>query len=198
MTSNDFILQLQGQVDQPAQLNEPFLATMGVSRHLSGGTAHEGQEHASTFAQPFALFLGLPTRVSHTRGVETSPAATPQHTAFVPVEHAAVGAGAAPDDLVLRRLPTRALRDRQRLLHRVLAEAAPTGQDGPRLPEGVGQVADGSLALHRGRHSADAGSAAGGPLVRRGFYRHRLRWLARGMPTHDGVGTTFGPSEQRW
>src|SRR6516164_6190800 len=44
MTFDAFLLQLLGACGKLAQLNEPSLATMGVFRHLGGGTAHESQE----------------------------------------------------------------------------------------------------------------------------------------------------------
>jgi hypothetical protein len=66
------LLQLQGASRKLAQLKEPFLATMGVVTHPGGGTAHEDQGSAATFAPTGTLFRRLLTRVSHTGFVEAS------------------------------------------------------------------------------------------------------------------------------
>src|SRR5947209_4015187 len=116
MASDDFLLQLLDAQCQRAQLNEPFLAIMGVVTHPRGGTAHEIQEHHATLAAAGALVGRLLTRVSHTGVEEASPRATPLPTAFIPLGHPALDPGAAVDDLVLRRFPAGALRDRQGFL----------------------------------------------------------------------------------
>src|SRR2546430_13374853 len=119
MASNDFLRQLQRCQDQLAQLKEPSLATIGVVTHLWGGTAHEDQDPAAAVAASVTLVCGLLTGVSHTRAVEASPAPASGQAAFRALDHAAVGSGAAVDDVVLRRLPGRALRDGQGLLRGV-------------------------------------------------------------------------------
>src|SRR5258708_38523581 len=104
MVSNSFLLQLHCRIGQLGQLNEPSLATMGVVTHLGGGTAHENQDDPSAFTQARPLFCRLLTRVSHTCPMEASTLPASERTAFVPLEHPAVGSGAAAHDLVLRRL----------------------------------------------------------------------------------------------
>src|SRR5712671_4093865 len=133
MTFDDGLLPLFAGHPQLAQLNEPFLATMGVITHPGGGTAHEHQEDAATLTAAGALLRRLLTRVSHTRAVEASPPAAPRPAAVVPLGHPAPGPGAAADDLVLRRFPARALRDRQGLLRGAAAQAPAAGADGPGL-----------------------------------------------------------------
>src|SRR6266699_2037283 len=112
MVFDDYLLQLSCQIQQLAQLNEPSLATMGVITHLGGRTAHEDQDFAAAFTRACTFIPGLLTRVSHTGLVEASTLPASQPAAFVPLEHSAVDSGVAPDDLVLRRLPIRTLRDR--------------------------------------------------------------------------------------
>src|SRR5437773_1613944 len=167
MASDSFLLQLRCGISQLAQLNEASLATMGVLTHLGGGTAHENQDDPSAFTQARPLLCRMLTRVSHTHSVEASTFPASQRATFVPVEHSAVGSGAAADDVVLRRLAARAFRDRQGFLHCLFTETTTTGADGPGLSKGVGEIADGSFAGDHGRHSADAGVAVGLALVRR-------------------------------
>src|SRR5438105_11550751 len=170
---------------------------MGVFTHPGGGTAHEDQNHASALTPTRTLFCGLLTRVSHTGFVEASPRSAACQKMFVPLEHAALGAGSAPDDMVLWRFPTRTFRDRQSFLRRLPAQASPTGTNGPGLSESIGQDADGCVAGHRHRRSPDTGVAAGGVLVGRRFHRYGLRWLTGGMSAYGGIGSTAGPGRQR-
>src|ERR1700733_8868465 len=146
MDSVDFLLQLFADRCQPAQLNEPFPAIMGVARHPEGETAHVHQDQAATSTSASALIRRLLTRVSHTGAVEASPRPTAQPTAVVALGHSAPDPGAAADDLVLRRFPGRTLRDRQGLLRRAVAQAAAAGADGPGLSQGAGQTANACLA----------------------------------------------------
>src|SRR5258708_17397226 len=125
---------------------------MGVITHLGGRTAHEDQHFAAAFTQTGTLLRGLLTRVSHTGLVEASALAASRPTALVPVEHSAVDSGVAPDDLVLRLLAARTLRDRPSVLRRLLAHAASPGADGPGVSKGVGPSADGRLARIRSLH----------------------------------------------
>src|SRR5262249_48028490 len=196
MAFDSFLLQLQSDRHKLAQLNEPFLGTMDVVTHPGGGTAHDYQDHAEALTPAGALVRRLLTRVSHTSAVEASPPATAQQQALVALGHPAPRCDSAVDDLVLRRLPARAFRDRQGLLCGAAAQAAAAGADGPGVSEGLGQAADARLADGSGRHPQGPGGAAGWPVVRSGLHRHRLRRLTRGMPAGRRVGAAPGAGQQ--
>src|ERR1700736_4355429 len=107
MILDDSLLQLHNVGQQLAQLSEPFPATMGVTTHPGGGTAHEDQDLTAALAPACSLVRRLLTRASHTKLVEASPRSTSQRAAFGPLGHPTVDLGAVVDDLVLRRFPTR-------------------------------------------------------------------------------------------
>src|SRR5260370_41716151 len=75
MSFGDLLPQLGTGGRQLAQLNEPFLAIMGVATHPEGGTAHVSQDRAAALTSPGALVRRLLTRVCLPGAVAASPPA---------------------------------------------------------------------------------------------------------------------------
>src|SRR5262245_57099623 len=77
-----------------------------------------------------------PPRVPPPRRREASPPGAPGHPPVPPLGHPAPPRAPARPDVVRRRLPARALRDRPGVLRRRPAPAPPPRQDRAGLPQG--------------------------------------------------------------
>src|ERR1700693_5381030 len=148
---------------------------------------HQGQSRpAAAVLRPLLVLLSQP------RTLQASPEGTPAQRRTPALGHPPPAVGLAADDLVLRRLPGRTLRDRPRFLRRHPAEAQTSRPDRQGFPDRPGAPAAGLLP-RPGRwrpHVAD--SAVGRLLVGRWLHPVRLRRFASGVPTRRRVGTTPG------
>src|SRR5439155_19223937 len=163
-------------------LRLPSHARSSHVRHTTHPTATPaGPQGAPALPAPAGTLLGpLLATLSQPAGVQASPAG-PRPRRRPALVHPRPDHGPVGHDLVYRRLPGRALRDRPRLLRRRPPEAQAPRPDCAGLPEAAGPAACGLPAGPRRRVPAASGGRPGRGAGNRRLHRPGLIRLPAGV-----------------
>lgn len=146
------------------------------------GTAYETNPHPASVPSFAPHLARLPAAVSHATGLEASAAGLPQPTPPYPLVGPRRRLVSPGPLLVQRRLPGRALRDRPRLLRRLVPQAPPARPHLLRLSEGPDTLAPDRLAGPGRRRPPTPGVSLRLLLAVSRLRPHRLRRHPAGLP----------------